>query len=353
MKITNGDLYVDYKKTKKRRRNPFAVRIALFLSILASIVIVMITLTVLSSNNLLNIEKSYVTNVPSNILPSYSTTSFESLDGQTALQGWFFKTSNPISTIIVVHDTGSNRLPFGVEMIDMIENWLDNGYNVFMFDQRHSGASAGDISSYGYLEWQDVLGAIAIVRKISVTTDVILFGIGTGCTSQIIAYQKLPAANINDLERNNYPKSIREIGFDRSYIKGMIFDSPAQMSDDYIKPQVVRSEPLGFATQFSVPYAIRVSSGGSNLSLAAEIARLPIPVLIIYGGHDTFIGADKIDQIITERNRLNSSITKSVMVSGAGYLEEYTINKNLYMDNIQNFLDSYFLIENANAKTKK
>ena len=41
------------------------------------------------------------------------------------------------------------------------------------------------------------------------------------------------------------------------------------------------------------------------------------------------------------------------MVSGAGYLEEYTINKNLYMDNIQNFLDSYFLIENANAKTKK
>ena len=103
---------------------------------------------------------------------------------------------------------------------------------------------------------------------------------------------------------------------------------------------------MGIITQYSVPYAIRVSSGASNNSLAAEIARLPIPVLIIYGGHDTYIGADKIDQIISERNRLNSSITKSVMVSGAGYLEEYSINKNLYIQTIKDFLDSYYLVEN-------
>ena len=347
MKITNGDLYVDYKKTKKRRRNPFAVRVALFLSILASIVIVLITLTVLSSNNLLNIEKSYVTNVPSNILPSYSTTSFESLDGQTALQGWFFKTPNPISTIIVVHDTGSNRLPFGVEMIDMIENWLENGYNVFMFDQRHSGASAGDISSYGYLEWQDVLGAIAIVRKISVTTDVILFGIGTGCTSTILAYQKLPTPNMNELELSRFSKNIREIGFDRSYVKGMIFDSPAKTSDDYIKPVVAQKEFMGFLTQNFVPYAIRVSAGSDNVNLAAEIARLPMPVMVIYGGHDNFVGADKIEQIVNERSRLNQSLTKSTMITGAGYLEEYTINKNAYITAVQDYLDTFFLVKDT------
>ena len=102
---------------------------------------------------------------------------------------------------------------------------------------------------------------------------------------------------------------------------------------------------MGFITQYSVPYAIRVSSGGENISLAAEIARLPIPVLILYGGHDTFIGADKIDQIITERNRLNSSITRSVMVAGAGYLEEYGINKNQYMNSITDFLNSYYLVD--------
>ena len=345
MKFSEENLYVDYKKTKKRRRNPFIVRFALVLSIVATIIIVMITLTVFSSNNLLNIGKVDVTNVPSNILPSYSTTSFESIDGQTALQGWFFKTHNPISTIIVVHDTGSNRLPFGVEMIDMIENWLDNGYNVFLFDQRNSGTSGGDISCYGYLEWQDVLGAISIVRKISVTTDVILFGIGTGCTSQIMAYEKLPSPNMNDMELSSYSKNIREIGFDRSYIKGMIFDSPAKMSDDYIRPIVAQKEFMGFLTQYFVPYAIRVSAGSENVNLAAEIARLPMPVMIIYGGHDNFIGADKINQIVTERSRLNQSLTKSTMITGAGYLEEYTISKNTYIEAVQDYLDSFFLVK--------
>ena len=329
-----------------RRKNPFVMRLALVLSFIAFFIIAFIALTVFSSNRLMNLKKNVVTNVPSNILPSYSTTSFESADGQTSLQGWFFKTKNPISTIIVVHDAGSNRLPFGVEMIDMIEGWLENGYNVFLFDQRNSGTSGGDICSYGYLEWQDVLGAIAIVRQISVTTDVILFGIGTGCTSSLLAYANLPPEGASEQELVNYDANVRKLEFDKTYIAGMILDSPAKQSDDYIRPAVVQSEPLGIITQYSVPYAIRVSSGASNNSLAAEIARLPIPVLIIYGGHDTFIGADKIDQIISERNRLNSSITKSVMVSGAGYLEEYSINKNLYMQTIKDFLDSYYLVEN-------
>ena len=321
------------------------MRLALVLSFIALIIISFIALTVFSSNRLMNINRNEVTNVPSNILPSYSTTSFQSADGQTSLQGWFFKTKNPISTIIVVHDAGSNRLPFGVEMIDMIEGWLDEGYNVFLFDQRNSGTSGGDICTYGYLEWQDVLGAVAIVRQISVTTNVILFGIGTGCTSSILAYSNLPPEGAGENVLSQYSTDIRNLGFDKSYVIGMILDSPAKESDDYIRPEVVQSEPLGFITQYSVPYAIRVSAGSDNISLAVEIARLPIPVLILYGGHDTFVGADKIDQIITERNRLNSSITRSVMVSGAGYLEEYGINKNLYIDTVNNFLNSYYMTD--------
>ena len=338
--------FVSFTSGGNRRRSPFIMRLALVLSVIAILIISFIALTVFSSNRLMNIKGYEVSNVPSNILPSYSTTSFQSADGQTSLQGWFFKTKNPISTIIVVHDAGSNRLPFGVEMIDMIEVWLENGYNVFMFDQRNSGTSGGDICTYGYLEWQDVLGAIAIVKQISVTTDVILYGIGTGCTSSLLAYSNLPPEGASDAALLQYSTEIRNLGFDKSYVIGMILDSPAKESDDYIKPEVVQSEPLGFITQYSVPYAIRVSSGADNISLAAEIARLPFPVLIIYGGHDTFIGADKIDQIITERNRLNSSITKSVMVSGAGYLEEYSINKNLYIDTVKEFLDNYYLVDN-------
>ena len=124
-----------YKRKKIRLPgNKIIVRIALGLSILAFLLIGLIALTVNSANNMMNIGKNPVSNVPSNILPSYSSCSFESYDEQTNLSGWFFKCDDPITTVIVVHNAGSNRLPFGVNMVDLVENLLDNNYNVFLFD---------------------------------------------------------------------------------------------------------------------------------------------------------------------------------------------------------------------------
>lgn len=328
----------------KRNSNGAIVRSALLLSILAVILIFFVVLTIISSNNLMNLEKTSVSNVPSNVLPSYSTCSFESFDGQTNLSGWFFKTDNPITTVIVVHDAGSNRLPFGVNMIDLIESLLSSNYNVFLFDQRNSGESEGDVCDYGYLEWQDVLGAIAQVRQISVTTNVVLYGIGTGTTSCMIAYDKLPPNNLTEADLNNYSSSIRDLGFDRSYIVGMIFDSPAKNSDDYIIARVEQNEFLGSITKNYVPYAIRISAGESrSVNLVAEISRLPVPVCIIYGGHDTYIGADKISQIVEERNRLNSSLTVSRMIPGAGYLESFRLGREAYIETLMTFMQSYFV----------
>lgn len=323
--------------------NRIIVRSALILSIAAVVLIFFISLTVYSSNKLMSIEGSSASNVPSNILPSYSTCSFESFDGQTTLSGWFFKCDDPISTIILVHDTGENRLQFDVDTVDIVEMWLDENYNVFLFDLRNCGESGGDISGYGYLEWQDVLGAIKQVQSISVTTDVILYGVGSGCTACIMAYDSLPETGISESQLSEYSSDILELDFDRSYICGMILDSPAKNSDDYIKPYVAQNEFLGKITQYFVPYAIRVSSGvSSSVNLAAEISRMPIPVCIIYGGHDVFIGADKIEQIVEERDRLNSNITVELMVPGAGYLEAFGTDEDLYTETISEFLSSYF-----------
>ena len=334
---------IEGKKNQTNSLSTLVVRMALILSILAVGLVFFIVMTVVSSNNLMSVESESVSNVPSNILPSYSTCAFESFDEQTNLSGWFFKCDNPISTIIVVHNTGDNRLQFGVDTIDMIEQWLDNNYNVFLFDLRNSGESEGDISGYGYLEWQDVIGAISQVRMISVTTDVILYGIGTGCTACSIAYSRLPEANINEADLAEYSQSYQNLGFDRGYIKGIIFDSPAKNTDDYIYPVVRQREFLGNITDNFVAYAIRLSSGeDSSLNMVAEISRMPIPVCIIYGGHDTFIGADKIEQLVDERNRLNSNITTSLMVPGAGYLEAFTTDKTLYTDAVMNYLNTYF-----------
>ena len=342
--MTQGFQEAVDSRGRRRSGSGFIVRFALILSVLAAALIFFVVLTISSSNHLMNIDKTSVSNIPSHMVPSYSTCSFESFDGQTNLSGWFFQTDNPITTVIVVHDAGSNRLPFGVNMIDLVEQLLENHYNVFLFDQRNSGESEGDVCNYGYLEWQDVMGAIAQVRMISVTKNVVLYGIGTGCTASMLAYDTLPDPGLSEADLNDYSYEVRRLGFDKSYIIGMIFDSPAKSSDDYIRARVEQTEFLGNITQNFVPYAIRLSAGESGaVNLVAEISRIQIPVCIIYGGHDTFIGADKISQIVEERNRLNISLTVSRMIPGAGYLESFKIGKDAYIETIMTYMQSYFI----------
>ncbi len=330
------------REGKRLSFSKLIVRMALILSILAVIVVSVIVITASTANHLMSIDKKPMSNIPATILPSYSATSFTSADDQTILSGWFFKTEDPISTVIVVHDTQSNRVPFGVEMVDLIDDFISMHFNVFLFDMRNSGESEGVISGYGYLEWQDVLGAIKHVKKISVTTDVILYGIGSGCSASLLALDRLPPSSEAEV-LEQYSKNIVDLGFDASYVAGVIFDSPAKNSDDYITPYVFKESKFAFLTQYFVPYAIRISAGVSdNVNLATEISRLPIPVCIIYGGRDTFVGAEKAGQIVSERLRLNPNTTMAKMFSGAGYVESYMIDPVEYRNTIKEFLNTYF-----------
>ncbi|MBN1891697.1 MAG: hypothetical protein JW780_02870 [Clostridiales bacterium] len=316
------------------------VRLAQVLSVIAVVSIAFFFLTATSANTMMKADKTLLSNIPSNILPPYSPTSFKSFDKQTNLSGWFFKTQDPKSTVIIVHGTGSNRMPFSVETVDLVQDFLESGFNVFLFDQRNSGESEGITTGYGYMEWKDVIGAIDHVRKISVTTNVILYGIGSGCSSSLIAMSKLPQSGEPDKEISN---DIRNLPFDGSYISGFILDSPAKMSDDYIRPIAKNEFAFGFITQYSIPYAIRISAGESvNLNLASEIARTSVPVCILYGDRDLYIKTSHIDQIVSERQRLHPSTTTVGKFVGAGYIESYNNDPEGYRQTISEFLNSHF-----------
>lgn len=316
------------------------VRVAIGLSFFAILLIILIAITAVTANTMMSLDKKPLPNIPSNILPKYSPTSFVSFDEQTHLSGWFFKTDNPKSTVILVHDSSSNRMPFDVDTVDLIEDILNAQYNVFLFDQRNSGESDGSISGYGYLEWKDVIGAIEHVRKISVTTNVILYGVGAGCSSVLLALEKLPESGEYS---NTHDQNMDELDFDRSYIIGVILDSPAKNSDDYIQPKVKEASNFSFITQYTVPYAIRISAGEStSVNLSAEISHLQIPVCIIYGDQDSFIGASKIEQIVAERERLHPSTTAAYIFPGAGYVGAYASDPIKYRQDIVEFLLDHF-----------
>lgn len=100
---------------------------------------------------------------------------------------------------------------------------------------------------------------------------------------------------------------------------------------------------MGFLTQYTVPYAIRISAGEtSSVNLSADISRLQIPVCILYGDQDTFVGTSKISQIVSERERLHPNTTSSNVFSGAGYVESFAKDPVGYRKAILDFLTAYF-----------
>ena len=52
----------------------------------------------------------------------------------------------------------------------------------------------------------------------------------------------------------------------------------------------------------------------------------------------------RFPQYANERERINSNLTKSKMISGAGYLEAYALDRQTYIDSVMDFLNNYFAI---------
>lgn len=317
--------------------------VAVVLSILAAGIIVVVTATISISNRMMNVEKKELAKVSANVLPTFDdTVYFMDIYEQIPLSGWLFKpeSDNPISTILLVHDVRKNKLQFDIPTSDLIEDMLKANYNVFLFDQRNAGESGGLKSGYGYLEWMDLIGAISKVRDITVTKDVILYGVGNGCSTILQALEQLPGEG--DIGKE-YDETMLDLPFDRSYVKGLILDSPAKMSDDYIRPLVRSQNRFGWLMQFFVPYAIRITANSSdNMNLMTAISRLQIPICILYGDRDTFIGAGTISMIVDERRRLHPNTTMSYVFPSAAYTRAFESNPAQYREYISNFLNTHF-----------
>lgn len=324
--------------------------IAVVSSLLALIVFLAAILTFSSANRLMRQPAKPLDTFSSNILPSFELASFPSLDEQTMLSGWFFTTeSTPLSTIILVHDQGENRLQFGLDSAGLYRFLVGLGYNVLAFDLRNSGRSEGEMSGYGYAEWEDVLAAISYVRKNSVTTNVLLYGFGTGVTASLLAMDELPPAGTLAGEQAekvlaDYAKPIQKLGFDQSYIRGMLLDTPCQSADDYIRPVLRQEGFLGNALlQHTVPYAIRLSAGNTGRSsLITILTRCQLPVFLTYSTKDSFVGEPVIAPLIRERQRLHPDTTIVFTTSEKGYAEGYLQDQAAYKAAVEGFLARFF-----------
>ena len=330
---------IDYRTPRVSRTRTVIFRFFILPFVIIAFIAVSLGIyTFSNANRIMRLEPKPLDNFANNILPAYSIAAFQSLDGVTQLDGWYFPAKKAaVSTIVMVHGQGSNRLVFDVDTAGLYDYFVNKGFNVLSFDLRHSGTSGGNLSTFGYAEWEDVIAAISYVRKISTTTDVVLFGFGSGVSASILAMEKLPVPG---------PSSVKDAGnklkvdFDRSYIRGLILDSPSLSSDDYVQEACRSSVFLGeWIGQYTIPYAVRLSAGASGATnLAAVIARTQLPVHLIYkkAGHSE--SEEKTEAFVKERQRLFPSLTTTYVATESTSLSVYNVDKDAYLASIDDYL---------------
>ncbi|UKS30115.1 alpha/beta hydrolase [Paenibacillus sp. HWE-109] len=121
---------------------------------------------------------------------------FKSLDGGVRLDGWFFRSNaanrqEPL-TVIMSHGYAGTRLEKGVPALALAKSIVAAGYHVLMFDFRNSGQSEGRLTTVGYLEKQDVLGAIQWVQT-HIGGKISLLGFSMGGTTSLLAAADEPS----------------------------------------------------------------------------------------------------------------------------------------------------------------
>ncbi|MGB4610178.1 MAG: hypothetical protein WBH77_06100 [Saccharofermentanales bacterium] len=337
--------YPNLAKIQKDKKKFKILPILIAIIFLASLVTVILTAVKVyrQANQLVRVPSDPFPDVAENTMPVYTETNFKSLDNLTTLSGWYFshQAEHFRGNVILVHHNHADRVQFGLDTADLFSALIQSGFNVLAFDLRHSGRSQGEISSYGFSEYEDVIAAMNAMRNINGKTDFILFGVGTGTVASLLAWDYLPT---QDTVEKEIPGNIRELELTRDDIIGFILDTPTASANDYICADLPNQSfyDKHIACRF-VPSAVKATSGSNrNANMIAIITKIQLPILITRNLPDTKLEPATIDTLIDERLRLHPDTTKVFEIAEPGHLEGFNLQSTEYLANLNRFLDIWF-----------
>ena len=119
---------------------------------------------------------------PSNIMTEIT---FSDSQNKINLKGSFYKASSPDNCLILSHDYGKNRLIFDSATLPFIKSCLEKNYNVLTFDYRNSGNSDKDVSTFGFYEKYDLLGAVKYAKS-NGAQHISILGLSAGASTSLL-----------------------------------------------------------------------------------------------------------------------------------------------------------------------
>ncbi|MGH7497095.1 MAG: alpha/beta hydrolase [bacterium] len=119
---------------------------------------------------------------------AYQSVKFTSADG-TPLAGWWLPADSSRVAIIYCHGLFRSRL----ELLERAAHFQKQGYAGLLFDFRRHGESGGELTSAGYLERLDVLGAVRFLReRLHVQQPIVVCAVSMGTAAALLAAAETP-----------------------------------------------------------------------------------------------------------------------------------------------------------------
>jgi pimeloyl-ACP methyl ester carboxylesterase len=113
---------------------------------------------------------------------------FPSSDG-IPLKGWYIPAEGQArGTIVYCHGWNRTR----VEMLPEAVFGHQAGYNGLLFDFRHEGMSGGSVTTLGYQERFDVVGAVKYALEQNAARPIVVWGISMGASAGLLAASESP-----------------------------------------------------------------------------------------------------------------------------------------------------------------
>jgi len=195
---------------------------------------------------------------------------------------------------------------------------LDKGRSSIIVEQRSHGRSDGNVITFGIRERYDVLSWVDYaIARFGKDVKIILSGVSMGAATVLMASELNLPDNVVGIIADCPYTSPKEIITKVAYDKGL----PGKLIYPLIK--------------LSAKILARVDI--DKASAIEAVKNTDIPILIIHGTDDRFVPYDMGKRIF---EACASSKKQMLSVEGAGHATSYFKETNLYVESVNNFLDS-------------
>jgi len=217
---------------------------------------------------------------------------FITADGVT-LNGWYIPHSAARATLVWFHGNAGN-ISHRVENIKLLHNKVS--VNIFIFDYRGYGRSAGSASEEG--TYQDGVAALQLMQK----------RLGVEAKNLILFGRSLGAAVAAEMAG-------------RFACQGLILETPFASIRDMAKT-VFPFLPVGLFLQ-------------SRFDVVEKIGKISVPLLVLHGDRDDVVPYEQGKKVFSAARAPKEFYT----IPGASHNDTYRVGGDAYFERLRTFID--------------